>query len=117
MTAMTKDKFFKNKQDHVMPFEFNEDVAMVFDDMVSRSVPFYNEVHSIILDVIDRTYSGSGTIVDLGCSTATTICLMDKHLANSQKSPKFIGVDSSEAMVVKANEKLIQENVTSATIE
>lgn len=114
---MSKDKVFQSKRDQVMPFEFNEDVAMVFDDMVSRSVPFYNEVHSILLDILDRTYSGKGPIVDLGCSTATTICLMDKHLKNKGFSPKFIGVDNSEPMVKKALEKLKNEDVTSAEIQ
>ena len=49
---MSKDQFFKDKQENILPFEFNEDVALVFDDMVSRSVPFYNEIHSIILDIL-----------------------------------------------------------------
>jgi tRNA (cmo5U34)-methyltransferase len=114
---MSKDQFFKNKQSSILPFEFNEDVAVVFDDMVSRSVPFYNEIHSIILDILDRTYSGSGTIVDLGCSTATTICLMDKHLKNQGKKPTFVGIDSSGPMVAKALTKLEESKVTSAKIE
>ncbi|MCO4754003.1 MAG: carboxy-S-adenosyl-L-methionine synthase CmoA [Bacteriovoracaceae bacterium] len=114
---MGKDQVFKKKQEQVLPFEFNEDVAMVFDDMVSRSVPFYNEVHSILLDILDRTYSGKGPIVDLGCSTATTICLIDKHLKNKDFMPSFIGVDNSESMVKKAQEKLEKEGVRSAEIK
>lgn len=114
---MSKDQFFKDKQENILPFEFNEDVALVFDDMVSRSVPFYNEIHSIILDILDRTYSGTGTIVDLGCSTATTICLMDQHLTAKGKKPRFIGVDNSKPMVSKACDKINKSKVSSATIE
>ncbi|MFT6604393.1 MAG: tRNA (cmo5U34)-methyltransferase, partial [Bacteriovoracaceae bacterium] len=114
---MTKDQFFKNKQSNILPFEFNEDVAVVFDDMVSRSVPFYNEIHSIILDILDRTFTGNGTIVDLGCSTATTICLMDKHLIKKGKKASFVGVDSSQAMVAKAKAKLKESGTTTANIE
>lgn len=114
---MSKDQFFKDKQENILPFEFNEDVALVFDDMVSRSVPFYNEIHSIILDILDRTYSGSGTIVDLGCSTATTICLMDKHLKTKGKKPNFVGVDNSRPMVAKALDKIKESKVDSAHVE
>ncbi|MCO4795470.1 MAG: carboxy-S-adenosyl-L-methionine synthase CmoA [Bacteriovoracaceae bacterium] len=113
---MSKDQFFKDKQKNVLPFEFNEDVVEVFDDMVSRSVPFYNEVHSILLDIADRTLKGDGAIVDLGCSTATTICLLSKHLAKKGIEPNFVGVDSSEPMVKKANEKLKSEGVNKASI-
>ena len=42
-----KDKVFDK---HLAPgtaFEFNQEVADVFDDMVSRSVPFYDEIHRL----------------------------------------------------------------------
>ena len=34
------DEVFKEKQNNLSDFEFNKKVAGVFDDMVSRSVPF-----------------------------------------------------------------------------
>ena len=40
MTVM-KDKVFN--QPITKQFEFDADVAAVFDDMLRRSVPFYNE--------------------------------------------------------------------------
>ncbi len=39
-----KDEIFKEAGSGKKPFEFNAQVARVFDDMVSRSVPFYSEV-------------------------------------------------------------------------
>ena len=42
-----RDEVFKNvisKQ-----FEFDESVASVFDDMVSRSVPFYKQTQELIV--------------------------------------------------------------------
>ena len=42
------DKLFKNSQ-YPVPFEFNQDVVEVFDDMVSRSVPMYQEVNKAIV--------------------------------------------------------------------
>lgn len=113
---MSKDKVFRSKKESILPFEFNQDVAMVFDDMLSRSIPFYNEVHSIILDIIDRGYSDNGTIVDLGCSTAETIALIDNHLSKANKSAHFIGVDNSRPMIEKAKEKLKSKNVRDAEL-
>ena len=38
-----KDKIFDTPES-MGDFKFNKNVAQVFDDMVSRSVPFYNEI-------------------------------------------------------------------------
>ena len=101
---MSQDQVFKNKMDKVHPFEFNQGVADVFDDMVKRSVPFYEEIHRLTLDIIERRYSGKGFIFDLGCSTGTTFELISKQFPDREF--KFIGVDNSKAMLNKANEKL-----------
>ena len=41
---MAKDKIFAKGIDPVPPFEFNEEVVRVFDDMIRRSVPLYSEI-------------------------------------------------------------------------
>lgn len=95
-----KDQVFSSKMDKVPKFQFNRKVAEAFDDMVSRSVPFYTEIHSILLDLIDRQYPHSTPIYDLGCSTGTTIKLMEQHFRKT-KTPrgKMFGIDNSEAMI------------------
>jgi tRNA (cmo5U34)-methyltransferase len=40
---MGKDKIYSEKYGKVPPFEFNSRVVDVFDDMIHRSVPLYNE--------------------------------------------------------------------------
>ena len=53
-------------------FAFDEKVAKVFDNMVSRSVPFYNEIQRIQSDLImDFLPEENGIVCDLGCSTGT----------------------------------------------
>ena len=90
-------------------FAFDERVAKVFDNMVSRSVPFYNEVQRIQSDLImDFLPVNSGVVCDLGCSTGTTIEYITKH----QKCPentRFIGYDNSESMLDKARDKLAEQ--------
>jgi tRNA (cmo5U34)-methyltransferase len=87
-------------------FAFDERVANVFDDMVSRSVPFYNEIQRIQSDLITGFLPDSGGVVcDFGCSTGTTII----HIAEHAKCPhnvSFFGYDNSEPMLDKAKQKL-----------
>ena len=85
-------------------FKFDEKVARVFDDMLSRSVPFYSEGQRIIAELTLR-YRQEGTgIYDLGCSTATTIL----NICNmaGDKNLHITGVDSSEPVITKAKEKI-----------
>lgn len=100
---MTKDRFYSERLEQVQPFEFNDKVAGVFDDMVSRSVPSYKEVHKIQLDVVDYHFKPGDRIVDLGCSTGMSFQILDKYLEKHDVS--FIGVDNSQPMLDKAAQK------------
>lgn len=87
-------------------FSFDARVANVFDDMVSRSVPFYNEIQRIQSDlIVDFLPPTGGVICDFGCSTGTTI----EHITQHPKCPndiKLVGFDNSEPMLDKARIKL-----------
>jgi tRNA (cmo5U34)-methyltransferase len=84
-------------------FVFDENVAEVFDDMVERSVPFYHEIQRMVVELAAGFLGGGDKIFDLGCSTATTLCL----LAGSVADPgvELIGIDNSAAMLKKARDK------------
>jgi tRNA (cmo5U34)-methyltransferase len=119
-----KDQVYKRPIDKIPGFEFNEDVVSVFDDMISRSVPFYDEIHRILLDVIDRTFDGGGLVYDLGCSTGTTISLIDQHLKSQNKKnldaktlPSYVGIDNSEPMLKKCLEKLKANKVENVELK
>lgn len=47
-----KDEIFKQKVQK--QFEFDEKVASVFDDMISRSVPFYKENLRLIVALVAK---------------------------------------------------------------
>ncbi len=107
---MKKDQIFKAPLKSIGIFSFNEDVAEVFDDMVSRSVPFYNEVNGIILDIVDKCYQKKSTIYDLGCSTGTTMEMLFKHL--KEDCGVLYGCDNSQQMLDKCKQKLKSKRVT-----
>ena len=99
-----RDNLFTTTEPSVGDFHFGEDVARVFDDMVSRSVPFYRELQRMVVELA-RMFARSGTrVYDLGCSTGTTLI----QLAQACRSldVQLVGVDNSEPMLVRAREKL-----------
>jgi len=110
-----KDKIFLDHP-RFHKFVFNDQVASVFDDMVARSIPFYDEIHAIILDLIDEFYTKNCLIYDLGCSTGTTISLINRHLKNQKKSAHFMGVDNSPSMLLKCQEKIKKNQVKNITL-
>ena len=64
---MTHDKLFSHPQT-VSPFEFNERVVEVFDDMITRSVPLYRESLLRQAQLACKFYQPGTRIYDLGCS-------------------------------------------------
>jgi tRNA (cmo5U34)-methyltransferase len=106
---MTEEDRLFQQTGRAEDFAFDERVARVFDNMVSRSVPFYSEIQRIQSDItMDFLSEDSGVVCDLGCSTGTTI----KHIATHPKCPqtvRFIGYDNSEPMLDKARAKLADE--------
>ena len=101
-----RDEVFKDKLSEISDFEFNEAVASVFDDMVSRSIPNYEEIHKVIADLCRRAYK-HGKIYDLGCSTGTTMRIIGEVFRKMDRPlPEMIGIDNSAAMLKKAQTKL-----------
>lgn len=102
------DKIFSEIQ-KPSDFQFNGNVAGVFDDMVSRSVPFYEEMQRMTAELAGQ-YAQPGTkIYDLGCSTGTTMLLMDKYVP---EGIGFVGIDDSPEMIDKCREKLSQYKIS-----
>lgn len=111
MANNTNDQVFAKKRSIIKSFEFNEEVAAVFDDMICRSVPFYQEIHRVLYDLLNRSYRG-GTIVDLGCSTGSTLEMIDDFfITHKRPRPKLVGLDNSRPMLDKAKEKLAKRNI------
>ena len=83
-------------------FEFDEDVASVFDDMLNRSVPFYKEMQRLSINFACNFLDENDKVYDLGCSTASTLIELSKHC---EKNLNLIGIDNSEAMLSRASKK------------
>lgn len=106
---MQKDEVFKDSITKPSDFKFTSKVAGVFDDMVNRSVPFYEEIQRMISELAAGHYQDNSSIYDLGCSTGTTMIYMNEMLP---MHISFIGVDDSKDMLHKCRQKLEAAGVT-----
>ncbi|WP_428737737.1 carboxy-S-adenosyl-L-methionine synthase CmoA [Sulfurimonas sp.] len=84
-------------------FEFDEEVAAVFDDMLERSVPFYKESQKITKFFALKNLQEDGILYDLGCSTASLLLNIHRDL---EVKADLIGLDNSEAMLQRAKRKI-----------
>ena len=78
----SRDKVFSRKTKQVSDFEFNKKVADVFDDMLERSVPFYQEIQRMIVELGKIFVQPSTNVYDLGCSTGTTIITLCREVGD-----------------------------------
>ena len=98
-----KDEVFKESFTRPSDFKFSSKVAGVFDDMVNRSVPFYEEMQRMVGELTADHYKDETNIYDLGCSTGATLIHMNESIP---PHIQFIGIDDSPDMLEKCREKL-----------
>jgi tRNA (cmo5U34)-methyltransferase len=94
-----RDQVFSRPLSEVKAFEFNETVARVFQDMISRSVPGY----ALLLRMIGL-YAGifvqpGSRVYDLGCSLGEASLVIADQSAVIECD--IIAIDSSSAMIDK----------------
>lgn len=94
-----RDEVFKtpiNKQ-----FEFDENVANVFDDMINRSVPFYDLSRNLVYEILKLRLKEGDFVYDLGCSTGNFLFGLQDKISGLN----LVGIDNSNAMIKKAISK------------
>ena len=104
---MEKDQVFVCKKDKVQPFEFNKEVADVFDDMLLRSVPLYDQSIKRQAQFASLYYQESSHIYDLGCSHGNLGILILEQF-NKKRFSQFsmVGIDNSMPMIKKYFKRL-----------
>lgn len=99
------DTIFRD-QAKASDFSFDAKVSAVFDDMVSRSVPFYAQTQRMLSELAFAFIpEHDGVVCDLGCSTGTTIDMLARH-PGCPASLRFVGFDNSPSMLDESREKL-----------
>ena len=111
-----KDTLFLNEKMGEIPFNFDQSTTNVFDDMLNRSVPFYQEIQNIITETAVQHLSQKKqpTVIDFGCSLGTTLINIGTEI---QTPSTLIGLDYSPSMLDEAktnstrNKSLIKHTV------
>jgi tRNA (cmo5U34)-methyltransferase len=94
------DQIYRNEQARPGSFKFDSRVAEVFSDMISRSVPGYQQILEMLPTLTRQFSSDNGKYYDLGCSLGAGMLAMSEGLKNSRFT--LIGVDNSTAMIEQA---------------
>jgi tRNA (cmo5U34)-methyltransferase len=105
LPGSTPDTLFAEVRPRVEDFDFGKDTAAVFDDMLDRSVPFYSEMQRMLGELVADFAVDGTAIYDLGCSTANAFLAVGAKL-RPDLDVRFVGLDSSEEMLRKAEQKL-----------
>ena len=89
-------------------WSFGGKVSKQFDDHVTKSVPLYNEGHDLILKLSDYFLHDDSICYDLGCSTGANLYNLRQFL---QVQTQLIGIDNSQPMLDKCQQKLELHNL------
>lgn len=104
----SKDTIYADSHGDVSPFKFDARVASVFNDMISRSVPSYQPILSMLPTLTREFRKDKHRYYDLGCSLGAGLHAMAEGLKNTGDDPDIsaalIGVDNSAAMLDHAKE-------------
>lgn len=109
MTTLKKDQLFADDRDTIDDFDFGENTAEVFDDMLDRSVPQYRELQRMIGELGGEFAMPGTNVYDLGCSTGITLMSLDRAISGDTA---LVGVDYSDAMLHKARRNLTDLDAT-----
>ena len=82
-------------------WEFNQEVAQVFDNMLERSIPQYQVMRQACFDLAKKPITPNSTILDLGCSKGEAL---RQFVDTYGESCRYIGIDISEPMLQFAKE-------------
>jgi len=97
-----RDRIYAAERAHIADFNFGHDTAVVFDDMLHRSVPYYDEIQRMVAELAADFAVDGTNVYDIGCSTCATF----RALAHLDKDVTFVGIDSSESMLARADDEL-----------
>ena len=104
-----KDQLYATPLHELPDFVFDEAVAGVFSDMISRSVPGYATIIRMIGLLASRQQQ-SGRYYDLGCSLGAASLAMSQGVHHPES--EIIAIDNSLPMLNKARDHLQQHDLS-----
>jgi tRNA (cmo5U34)-methyltransferase len=102
-----QDHLFAEATRAISDFNFGEKTAEVFDDMLDRSIPLYQEQQRMIGEIAAEFAEPESNVYDLGCSTGITLASLGTAIAAAGKEATLIGVDYSQSMLTRAEQRFV----------
>ncbi|MCZ6809687.1 MAG: carboxy-S-adenosyl-L-methionine synthase CmoA [Proteobacteria bacterium] len=99
---MSRDRIFAEVSAEAGSFEFNDDVADVFPDMLRRSIPGYAATIQAIGALASRYVQPGTRCYDLGCSLGAATLAIRQNIA--VPGCQIVGVDLAPAMITRCRE-------------
>lgn len=104
---MQKDDLYASPRDQLAPFQFDEQVARVFPDMIKRSVPGYSHI-ILNIGVLAGAYAQPNSkVYDLGSSLGAASIAMRHRI--SAPGVEILAIDSSADMLRRSRDFLDAE--------
>ena len=100
VAGVVVDRIYERQNGPIGDFSFNHETAGVFEDMLGRSVPFYEEIQRMIRELAGDFAADGTNVYDLGCSAGTTlVALDDLPSAGSPRRRRCVTGDDRESRV------------------
>lgn len=96
-------------RDNVSPgekWEFNEDVAACFANMLERSIPDYKSMRALTYKIGEQFIQPDTLIVDVGCSTGLAV---EPFVEKYRDQNDFLLIDNAPAMVEACRRRFHKE--------
>ena len=98
-----RDSLYANPRGCIDSFVFDERVAAVFSDMISRSVPGYATIIGMIGLLAEQHATPGSRLYDLGCSLGAATVSMGQAIGD--RECQLVAVDNARPMLDKALEQ------------
>ncbi|WP_419603103.1 carboxy-S-adenosyl-L-methionine synthase CmoA [Thiolapillus sp.] len=105
----TRDRIYAQRQDRIDSLVFDQRVAAVFPDMISRSVPGYASIIGMIGILAKKHAVRGSNLYDLGCSLGAVTVSMGREVM--QRDCRLVAVDNASAMLEKAEEQFARHDL------
>jgi len=109
MHGMSTDTIYAQAKAAVADFHFNDEVVAVFPDMISRSVPGYDNVIATTGLLAAEHLPKQGLVHDLGCSLGATSYATLAYVNDT--ATRVVAVDNSPAMITQAQRQQRDDRV------
>ncbi len=82
-------------------WEFNQEVAACFANMLERSIPDYKSMRALVYKIGEKFVTPGTLIVDIGCSTGLAV----EPFVEKYKQNRFLLIDNAPAMAAACRER------------